>query len=60
MSVDEYVAFLKRLARNVDFARYPKAHRGVKKPRPKRKHDPDRPHVSAAKILLARKVNETG
>jgi hypothetical protein len=60
MSFDEYVALLERLARNVDFERYPKSHRGPKKPRPKRKYDPDHPHVSVAKILLARKVQETG
>lgn len=60
MSLTEYVAFLKRLARNVDFERYPKAHRGPKKAKPKRHYDPDHPHVSVAKILLARKLKETG
>ena len=60
MSFEEYVAFLKRLARNVDFERYPKAHRGPKKAKPKRHYDPDHPHVSVAKILLARKLKETG
>jgi len=60
MSVTEYAAFLKRLARNVDFERYPKAHRGPKKAKPKRHYDPDHPHVSVAKLLLARKFNETG
>jgi hypothetical protein len=60
MSVTEYAAFLKRLARNVDFERYPKAHRGAKKAKPKRHYDPDHPHVSVAKILLARKLKETG
>ena len=54
MSFAEYVAFLKRLARNVDFERYPKAHRGPKKPKPKRQYDPEHPHVSVAKLLLAR------
>jgi hypothetical protein len=58
MSVTEYVAFLKRLARNVDFERYPKAHRGPKKPRPKRHYDPEHPHVSVAKLLLARKLKD--
>ena len=52
----EFVAFLKRLARNVDFERYPKAHRGPKKAKTKRHYDPDHPHVSVAKLLLARKV----
>jgi hypothetical protein len=60
MSLNEYVAFLKRLARNVDFERYPKAHRGPKKVRPKRHYDPAHPHVSVAKLLLARKLKESG
>lgn len=54
MSLTEYVAFLKRLARTVDFERYPKAHRGPKKAKAKRQYDPDHPHVSVAKLLLAR------
>ena len=60
MSLSEYVAFLKRLARNVDFERYPKAHRGPKKAKAKRHYDPEHPHVSVAKILLARKLKDTG
>jgi hypothetical protein len=56
MSLNEYVELLKRLARNVDFERYPKAKRGPKKPKVKRHHDPKHPHVSVAKLLLARKV----
>jgi hypothetical protein len=60
MSQNDYVAFLKRLARNVDFERYPKAHRGPKKAKPKRKYDPEHPHVSVAKLLLARKLKEAG
>src|SRR6185437_4943776 len=56
----ESVAFLKRLARSVDLARYPKAHRGPKKPPPKRPDDPEHPHVSVAKLLLARKRKEPG
>jgi hypothetical protein len=60
MSFDEYVTFLKRLAGNVDFERYPKAHRGSKKVNPKRKYDPKHPHVSVAKLLLARKIKESG
>jgi hypothetical protein len=59
MSLAEYVAFLKRLARNVDFERYPKARRGPKKPPTKRQYDPAHPHVSVAKLLLARKFNES-
>jgi len=60
MSLNDYVAFLKRLARNVDLERYPKAHRGPKKVKPKRHHDPKHPHVSVAKLLLARKIKESG
>jgi Transposase DDE domain len=60
MSLKDYAAFLKRLARNVDFERYPKAHRGPKKAKAKRHYDPDHPHVSVAKLLLARKLNESG
>jgi Transposase DDE domain len=60
MSLKDYVAFLKRLARTVDFDRYPKAHRGPKKPQPKRHYDPEHPHVSVAKLLLARKLKESG
>jgi VCBS repeat-containing protein len=60
MSFDEYVAFLKRLARNVDFERYPKACRGPKKAKTKRHYDPAHPHVSVVKLLLARKLPESG
>lgn len=60
LSLTDYVAFLKKLARNVDFERYPKAHRGPKKAKTKRQYDPDHPHVSVAKLLLARKLRESG
>jgi VCBS repeat-containing protein len=60
MSNTEFVALLARLARNVDFERYPKAHRGPKKSPPKRHYDPEHPHVSVAKLLLARKLKDTG
>jgi hypothetical protein len=60
MGLEEYVAFLKRLARQVDFTRYQKAHRGAKKTKPKRQYDPEHPHVSVAKLLLARKLKESG
>lgn len=60
MDLGEYVAFLKRLAGKVDFTRYPKAHRGPKKAKPRRQHDPEHPHVSVAKLLLARKLKERG
>jgi hypothetical protein len=60
MSLPDYIAFLKRLARTVDFERYPKAHRGPKKAKPKRHYDPEHTHVSVAKLLFARKLKETG
>ena len=60
MSLGEYVAFLRRLARGVDFSRYPKSRRGAKKARPKRRYDPKHPHVSVAKILLARNLGAAG
>ncbi len=60
MDLGEYVAFLRRLASKVDFTRYPKAHRGPKKPKSKRKYDPEHPHVSVAKLVLARKLKESG
>jgi hypothetical protein len=55
MGMGEYVAFPKGVARAVDFARYPKAGRGPNEERSRRKYDPAHPHVSVAKLLLARK-----
>ena len=60
MSQAEYVAWLKELAWGVDFQRYPKTRRGAKKAQPKRKYDPAHPHVSVAKILLARNASPRG
>ena len=60
MGMGEYAAFLRRLARGVDFSRYPTARRGPKKARPKRRYDPAHPHVSVAKILLARNLGAAG
>jgi hypothetical protein len=58
MSFEGHVALLKRLARAVDFERYPKSRRGPKKAKPKRHFDPEHPHVSVAKLLLARKLKD--
>jgi len=58
MSFDEFVEFLRGLARNIDLDRYRKSRRGPKKKKPQRKHDPSRPHVSVAKLLRARKANK--
>ena len=60
MSGGDYVEFLKRLARAVNFERYPKSGRGPKKARPKRHYDSAHPHVSVAKILLARNPKASG
>ena len=60
MSFKDYLALLKRLAQRVDFERYPKSRRGPKKAKPKRHFDPEHPHVSVAKLLLARKLKDSG
>ncbi len=61
MSLNDYIAFLKELARTVDFDRYPKKHIvGLRKQSPNAVHDPEHPHVSVAKLLFARKLKETG
>jgi hypothetical protein len=52
----EFAAFLRRIAQQVDLSRYPKSHRGPKKPQPKRKYSKSRPHVSTARLLAARKA----
>jgi IS4 transposase len=56
MPVGEFAEFLRGLAAQVQLERYPKSHRGPKKPKQKRRHDPKCPHVSTASLLLARKA----
>jgi hypothetical protein len=56
MTPQEFAEFLRDVVANVELHRYPKSTRGPKKPQPKRKYDPSHPHVSTAKILLARHV----
>ena len=55
LPLDEFVAFLLTLARNVRLARFKKHPRGPKKPRPERSYDPKQPHVSTARLLATRK-----
>jgi hypothetical protein len=44
------------LAKKVNLARFRKHPRGPKKSVPKRKSDPKHPHVSTARIVAARKI----
>lgn len=54
-SPDALADFLRRVARKVDVKRYRAAVRGPKKPKPKRTPCKKGTHVSAAKLLAARK-----
>lgn len=56
LSVAAMAAWLLELAGQVNLRKYRKHPRGPKKPPPKRKHDPQRPHVSVARILTERKA----
>ncbi|MEE4379514.1 MAG: hypothetical protein V2J55_18670 [Candidatus Competibacteraceae bacterium] len=56
LSTAAMAAWLLELAGRVNLRKYRKHPRGPKKPSPKRKHDPQRPHVSVARILEERKV----
>lgn len=55
MSPSELVRLLKSLARKVKLSKYQKHPRGPKKPPPKRVAMKNKPHVSTARILAARK-----
>lgn len=55
MSLADYAAFLRRVAKGVDLECYPKSHRSTEKKKVTRKFDPKHPHVSAQKILRKRK-----
>jgi len=55
MSIQELVAVLKMLSKNVKLSKFKKHPRGPKKPRPKRKPCKDSPHVSTARIIAERK-----
>lgn len=56
LSTAVVAAWLLELAGRVNRRKYRKHPRGPKKASPKRKHDPQRPHVSVARILDERKA----
>ncbi len=56
LSTAVMAAWLLELAGRVNLRKYRKHPRGPKKTPPKRKHDPQRPHVSVARILDERKA----
>jgi len=58
LSVAAMAAWLLELAGHVNLRKYRKHPRGPKKPPPKREHDPQRPHVSVARILTERKAQQ--
>jgi IS4 transposase len=47
--------YLKHVCQQQDLAKLKKHPRGPKKPQPKRKHDPKKPHVATARLLAASK-----
>jgi Transposase DDE domain len=56
MSAADFACVLVHLAQNIDLERFRKHTRGPKKPVGKRHYDPAHPHVSTARILLQRKL----
>jgi hypothetical protein len=56
LSTAVMAAWLLELAGRVNLRKYRKHPRGPKKASPKRNHDPQRPHVSVARILQERKA----
>jgi IS4 transposase len=56
MTTQEFAAFLRRVTGQVALHRYPKSHRGPKKPKPKRRYSKKRPHISTARLLEERKA----
>ena len=58
MPSEEFAEFLRQVAQQVQLHRYPKSHRGPKKPKPKRRHSRKRPHVSTARLLDERKAKK--
>jgi len=56
MSLQEFIAWLKAVAKDVDLRRYRKHPRGPKHPPPKRASGKKRPHVSSHRILEKRKM----
>ena len=58
MPTQEFAEFLRKVAQQVELHRYPKSHRGPKKPQPKRHYSKKHPHVSTARLLDERKANK--
>jgi hypothetical protein len=56
MGPEDFARVLVQLAGKINLERFRKHSRGPKKPRDKRHYDPAHPHVSTARILLQRKV----
>jgi hypothetical protein len=56
MSAEEFARVLGQLAQKIRLERFRKHTRGPKKPKTKRHYDPAHPHVSAARILRQRKL----
>jgi hypothetical protein len=55
ISTEEMANLLWEWAGFIRLSRYPKSKRGPKKPPPKRDHDPQKPHVSTARLLADRR-----
>ena len=58
MTTQEFAEFLRSVAEQVELHRYPKSHRGPKKPQPKRRYSKKHPHVSTARLLDERKAKK--
>ncbi len=58
MTTEQFAEFLRDVAEQVELHRYPKSHRGPKKPKPKRRYSKKHPHVSTARLLDERKAQK--
>jgi hypothetical protein len=58
MPLEELAGLLRKVAQQVQLHRYPKSHRGPKKPKPKRRYSRKHPHVSTAGLLDERKARK--
>ena len=56
MTAQDFACVLMQLAQNINLQRFRKHTRGPKKPTEKRHYEPAHPHVSTARILLQRKL----
>lgn len=59
MSAKDFARVLAQLADKINLERFRKHTRGPKKPKEKRHYDPAHPHVSTARILRRRKLQNT-